>query len=111
MAATQWVPSVDLGGGLRQAGFLPLPLADNVGTLIGTQLWRTRSPGLVECIQLYRSGLALAMRVVAEFTYARPHEYGRVVDHRFGRVEDALAWLILSPPETGDLTCSEPTSS
>jgi hypothetical protein len=71
----QWVPSADLGSGQRQAGFLPLPLADNRGTLIGTQLWRTRSPGLVKCIQLYRSGLA-------------------------------LAWLVLSPPETEGRTCS-----
>lgn len=58
----------DLGIRLRQAGFLPLPLADNNGNLIGTHLWRARGPDLVECLQLYHSGLALAVRAVAGST-------------------------------------------
>jgi hypothetical protein len=93
----------DLGNRLRHAGFLPLPLADNNGNLIGTHLWRARGPNLVECLQLYHSGLALAVRAVAGF------DHGQVLDHRFGRAEDALAWLVLSPPK-GE-PCSAPTCS
>jgi hypothetical protein len=65
-------------------------------------------------------GLALAVRAVAAFDYSRPLEHGRVVDNRFGRAEDALEWLVLSPPEARhvlethdsqeDLPCSERTS-
>lgn len=111
----------NLGACLRYAGFLPLPLVDDDGNLAGTHLWRTRGPGLVECLRMHHSGLALAVRAVARFDYTRPLEHGRVLDHRFGRAEDALEWLVLSAREAPstledndseeDHPCSAPTWS